>query len=139
MQHENNEKKPNYTKEELLWRIRCSLAGRIAEEVFFGKEASLNTGASSDLQAATSCAAKMVCEYAMFDGFQTAIPFQQLLNSPLGPKYIEKINDLLKTEYEKTRKLIEVGRDKVKRLADELLKKNHLINEEIEDILKLQN
>lgn len=148
MQHENTEKKPNYTKEELLWKIRCALAGRAAEKVFedlFSKEIAdykigdyLNTGVGSDLQSATNCAAKMICEYGMFDGFQTAIPFQQLLSSPLGPQYVEKINDLLTSEAENTRKLIEKGREKVKRLADELLKKNHLTGDEIDNILKPQ-
>ena len=114
------------------------MAGRIAEEVFFGKEASLNTGVSGDLQVATNYAARMICEYGMFDGFQTDISFQQLLNSPLAPHYIEKINDLLTSEAENTRKLIEEGRDKVKQLAEELLKKNHLIDKEIKEILELQ-
>ena len=148
MQHENTEKKPSYTKEELFWKIRCALAGRAAEKVFedlFSKEIAdykigdyLNTGVGSDLQSATNCAAKMICEYGMFDGFQTAIPFQQLLSSPLGPQYVEKINDLLTSEAENTRKLIEKGREKVKRLADELLKKNHLTGDDIESILKPQ-
>ena len=148
MQHESDEKKPNYTKEELLWKIRCALAGRAAEKEFedeLSKKSAaykigdyLNTGASSDLNTATHYAAKMICEYAMFDGCQTSIPFQQLLNSPLGPHYIEKVNHLLTTEAEITEDLIKKGRDNIKRLADELLKKNHLTGDEIDSILKIQ-
>lgn len=135
MMHENQEKKPNYTKSDLIWKIRCALAGRAAEEVFYGKDASLNTGAASDLPSATKWAAKMICEYAMFDGIQTSIPFETLLNSPSGSQYLEKINDLLERETGITHKLIEDGKDSVKKLADELLKNNHLIGDEIVRIL----
>ena len=135
MMHENQEKKPNYTKNDLIWKIRCALAGRTAEEVFYGKDAALNTGAASDLPSATKWAAKMICEYAMFEGIQMSIPFETLLNSSTGSLYVNKINELLKAEAETTHKLIEEGKDNVKRLADELLKNNHLIGDEIVRIL----
>lgn len=56
MQHANQEEVSSYTKEKLVEKIRTSLAGRAAEQVFFGKEQSLNTGASSDLHKATEMA-----------------------------------------------------------------------------------
>ena len=144
-QHENAEEKPSYTKEELLWKIRCALAGRAAEEAFeedlckkdknHKKGSYLNTGAGSDLPHATILAEKMICELAMFDEIQMSIPFDKLLNSPIGSQYVDRINELLKTEAEITRELIKDGKGKIERLVEELLKKNHLTGDEIVDIL----
>lgn len=136
MQHENAEDKPNNTKEELLWKIRCALGGRAAEEVFFGKNASLNTGASSDLRSATAYASSMLCDYAMMENQYVSIPFEKILNTNLAGPYLEQVNTLLAIEMKKTIELIEKGRDKVQKLADALLSENNLTGERILEILK---
>lgn len=135
MSHESSENKPNYTKAELIWRIRCSLAGRAAEEVFFGKEASLNTGASSDLQNASSCALRMICDYGMMDGQLVALPFKTITATPLASAYLEQANQLLQREMAVTLELLEKGKDKVQALADALIRNNHLTGTEILKIL----
>ena len=136
MAHENSEEKPVFTKEELRWRIRCALAGRAEEEVFFGKEAALNTGASSDLQNATKFAANMLFEYGMMDDHLVALPFQEILNTSLAASGLEDINEILVAEMEETRKLIADGKDKIRRLADRLLSENHLTGEKILEVLE---
>ena len=136
MAHENAEKKPNYTKEELIWKIRCALGGRAAEEVFFGKEASLNTGASSDLQSATRYASSLLCDYGMMSGQMIAIPFKMILETPLASDYLLRTNKLLQEEMVNTVKMIEEGKDKVEKLSTRLLAENHLTGEQILEILK---
>lgn len=136
MAHENNEDKPNYTKEELRWRIRCALAGRAAEEIFFGKEASLNTGASSDLQHATQYALHMLCEYGMMEGQFISIPLQTLMQTPLITNYLQQANALLQQEMNETIALMQKGKHHVERLANELMKKNHLTKDEIIAVLE---
>ncbi|HQF55092.1 MAG TPA: ATP-dependent zinc metalloprotease FtsH [Fibrobacteria bacterium] len=49
-------------KEYLEGEIRILMGGRLAEELFVGK---ISTGASNDIQRATSLARKMVCDYGM--------------------------------------------------------------------------
>jgi cell division protease FtsH len=59
-----NEDLHTISRERMITRLITLLAGRAAERVIFGH---LNTGASSDLQRATSIARSMVCEYGMSD------------------------------------------------------------------------
>jgi len=136
MAHENGENKPNYTKDDLIWRIRCSLAGRAAEEVFFGKAAALNTGASGDLQTATKHAVSMICEYGMMEGQLIALPFHTIASTPLAAAYLDQANQLLREEMQTTMRLVAEGRDKVWRLAERLLENNHLTGEEIVEVLE---
>ena len=139
MAHENSEKKPNFTKEELIWKIRCALGGRAAEEVFFGKEASLNTGASSDLQSATRYARSLLCDYGMMGDQMIALPFKLILETPLAADYLLRINKLLQEEMVNTVKMIEEGRDKVEKLSAKLLSQNHLTGDEITEILRSES
>ncbi len=131
MQHENTENKGQFNKEELLARIRSALAGRAAEEVFFGKEASVNTGASSDLQNATNVALSMLCYYGMDETRMISVSFEKISNTALGNEYLEKADKIINEEMKKTVEIIREGKDMVQKLADELLKKNHLTGEEI--------
>ena len=54
----------NTTKDYMETRIAISMGGRIAEEIFFNQ---LSTGASNDIQQATTLAKSMVTEYGMSD------------------------------------------------------------------------
>jgi cell division protease FtsH len=58
------EDKHYLSKKELLGNIIVSLGGRVSEELHFGD---ITTGASSDLEHATSTARRMVCDYGMSD------------------------------------------------------------------------
>jgi cell division protease FtsH len=52
----------NYSREQLIDRLQCLMAGRIAEELVLG---SITSGASGDIQEATRIARQMVFEYGM--------------------------------------------------------------------------
>ncbi|MDR3424285.1 MAG: ATP-dependent zinc metalloprotease FtsH [Alphaproteobacteria bacterium] len=54
------------TLTEMTSRLAILFGGRIAEEIIFGKE-NVTTGASSDIQQATSLARRMVTEFGMSD------------------------------------------------------------------------
>lgn len=135
MAHENSEDRPNYTKEDLIWRIRCSLAGRAAEIVFFGSKAAMNTGASSDLQHATNIALRMVCELGMMETQLVALPFNTIINSPMAAAYVEQANEVLQEEMATTIQLLRDGKEQVEKLAEKLVENNHLTGEEILEIL----
>jgi len=52
----------NHSHEQLIARLRCLMAGRVAEELALG---SITSGASSDIQEATRIARQMVFEWGM--------------------------------------------------------------------------
>lgn len=134
MQPANQEKTPNYTKEDLIWKIRVALAGRASEMVNFGEAEGINTGVSSDLQNATNRALRMICNYGMLDNQLLSIDPEVLLRSSVADKILVQVNDLLNQQMEETLRLVKDGNDKITRLAEELLKKNQLVSKEIEAI-----
>ncbi|MCD8105186.1 MAG: AAA family ATPase [Lachnospiraceae bacterium] len=136
MQSANSEKTPNYTKEDLLWRIRTSLAGRASEIVFFGEEKGVNTGVSSDLQHATSYAMNMICYYGMGDHFFVSLDPKTLLNSPMGPSLVKDAEEVLVREMKTTQNLIREGKPYIQKLSEFLLKNNQAMENEIEEIFR---
>jgi len=136
MQHGNSEDVPNYTKEELLSRIRTSLAGRAAEQVFYGRDKALNTGASSDLKQATNLAFHILCTYGMEEGQLMILSKDEILKSAVAGEYIAKINEILNREMEKTITMIEEGKDTIQKIVERLLVQNHLTGAELKEIME---
>ena len=136
MQHASDEDTPCYTKEDLLWRIRTSLAGRASEIVFFGEEAGINTGISSDLQNATNLALQMVCRYGMGEHSFLSLDFKSILGTPYGDEVLRQAENIIREEMDKTIELVREGKDKIDALSAALLEKNQMIGEEIQAVLE---
>lgn len=136
MQHANAEKNPNYTKDDLLAKIRTSLAGRAAEIVNFGEKEGTNTGIASDLQNATNVAMRMISRYGMMENQLVSIDAQYLLNSSMADKFLAQVNQLLNEQMQETLRLVQDGNEKIKKMAEILLKKNQIVGAEIEAIFK---
>lgn len=134
MQHSNREDSPEYSRQEVLWRIRTALAGRASEREFYGEERSVNTGASSDLQNATSLAMDMVCRYGM-EGSLLSLDPDRVLRGPLADRYLQKASSLLDEEMARTQDLVHEGRDRIGALADRLLDMNQLTEAQIREVL----
>ena len=136
IQHANREDVASYTRDELLARIRISLAGRAAEEVFYGKAKSLNTGASSDLQNATNIAFQIVCTYGMEEDQLITLRKEEVLQSALAKEYTAKVNEILKTEMKNTLTTIENAKDKIQEIADALIRENRLTGKQLEELME---
>lgn len=135
MQHANSEDTTGYTREEILSKIRTALAGRAAEEVFYGKEKSLNTGASSDLKNASYWAFEMVCSYGMEEGQFFVMSREEVLKSSLASVYVEKVNKIIEEEMKKTIQTILENKDKIQTIADTLVKENRLTGKQFEELM----
>ena len=136
MQHDDNEDKPLSTRDELIAKLRTSLAGRAAEIVCYGENDGVSTGASSDLEAATNLVYMMICRYGMSEKFGPAvISTQAVMGSGLTAEIYEEINRILTEELQNTVAIIEANRDRLDALANELIAKNHLTGDEIKAIL----
>jgi len=133
-------KRESRTREELLASIRTSLGGRAAEVLCYGPEAGLTTGASGDLEHATSTARQMICRYGMDGEFGLlATPelfkYAEAMSSPTYQRVNEAAGRILKQEMDQTAKLLEANRAHLDAVAKALVEKNRLYRKDLEQIL----
>lgn len=124
------------TKRVLRSHLSVLMAGRIAEEVFFGKE-NVTVGAQNDIEKATNLAVDYISSYGMDDdsGFINFSVLSQKLNIPLSS--VEKsVKELTREIYEETITIVRENMDKVSSIAKKLMEKE-IINEE--ELIELMN
>jgi ATP-dependent metalloprotease FtsH len=127
-------------REEMLAEIRTSLGGRAAEILYYGPDAGLNTGASSDLQSATNTARQMICHYGMEEEFGlVAMPelfkHAEAISSPLYQRVSEAAGKILKAEMDRTLNLLTENRAHLDAVSKALLEQNRLYRKDLEQIL----
>ena len=112
------------TREELLNRIRVSLAGRAAEEVFFGD---ITTGAHNDLEKANKIATSMVCDYAFVDELGLSIFDLKNINNLSSMNRIQAhIDKILLDCYNEVITMIQFNKDKIRQFANILKEKEEM-------------
>ena len=136
--------KVSVTKTELLSNIRVSLGGRAAEEIFFGKE-NITTGASSDLKQATTVAKKMVIKWGMSDkiGLRTFydsegyyMEVSDQISQDTSKVIDSEVNKIIDEAYTEVKELIIQNKDKLERIALNLLERETLTGDEVKQILE---
>lgn len=131
----DNEKRGSYTKNMLLSRIRIALGGRASELVFFGNDAGMTTGASSDLKKATSIAKDIVCNYGMDDELGLAVFDEKDFSDSASAQQIRStINKILNEEMSSAKEILAANSKAIKKIVEKLLQKNHLNSVEIDKI-----
>ncbi len=134
MQYGDTEDKSIYTAEDMLGRIRTSLGGRAAELVYYGEDGN-SSGASGDLQTATSCARRMLCRYGMDGEFGLAVMNADELKGEQALQLRERINVLLAAELENAKSIITQEKTRYEQLVDALLERDFLTGPELEKLL----
>ena len=131
-------------KEEMLDQIATLTGGRAAEEVVFGTS---TNGASNDIEKATRLARAMITRYGMSDEFGM-VAMENVTNQYLGgdttlacspetqARIDKAVSDLIKTQYEKARRLLEEHRKKLDELAKYLYEKETITGEQFMEILE---
>ena len=132
------------TKEEIEDKIATFTGGRAAEEVAFGQ---ITTGASNDIEQATKLARAMITRYGMTEEFDM-VAMETVNNRYLGGdsslscsadtqnKIDRKVVELVRTQHQKAKQLLEQNREKLDRLAQFLYEKETITGEEFMEILK---
>ena len=137
MLHGGEEGKVIFTKRELLARLRTALGGRAAEIVYYGAEEGISTGASGDIQAATSIAESVFCTYGMDDAFGLSyIDRQTAQSGQLSGAVRDAVNQLLAQQMHNAIELISANKARIDALVQQLLEKNHLSGKEIANIIR---
>jgi cell division protease FtsH len=128
------------TQRQLLARIQVSLAGLVAEDIWFGQTTS---GPSSDLQAATWNAAMYVGMYGMGKSLVSVGPSLDPLSGDGNPAKAvladgdrrKEIDQLLDSCRRQVRQVLESKRHVVEGIRDALLDREELIGDEIEELM----
>ena len=125
-----NEEIHTNTKDELVNRIRISLASRAAEELFMGIQMS---GVTGDLQSATGAAAFMIGAYGMDDSFYSYLTFG--MQGMASPDMKPRIERILNEEFRYVKKMLENNKEAVAAIAEALILRNELTDIDVNDIL----
>jgi len=117
-----------FTKQELRQQIIVALAGRAAEEIFFGAD-DVTTGASNDIEKATHTAMQYVTKF----GMGTDIADRAILKDE--PKVAEECTAMVRDLYVETLKLLKKNYPALETLAERLLEKETVDGDEVIEIL----
>lgn len=125
------------TTEQLLDEMCATLGGRAAEQVVFGK---ISTGALSDLEKVTRQAIAMVSIYGLNDkiGNISYYNLDQGFNKPFSEATAALIDTEIKKltdeQYHRAIEIIQSNKEKLEKLADQLLEKEVIFKEDLETI-----
>ena len=138
----------NYSRTYLLNRIAILLGGRAAEDLIFQE---FTTGASNDLEQATSLAERMICLWGMSEKMGP-VSFKRgeehvFLGRELGEAknfsehtammIDEEIRTMLEDSYQRALRILGESREKLELLTRELLEKEVLNDKEIYQLMDL--
>jgi len=134
-----------YSKKYCMAQMQVCFGGRIAEDIFFDD---VTSGASSDIQQASSMAKEMVLNWGMGEGIGPVSYASDMSKEAYFPSstpdYSEKTSQLIDEEikrlvsdaYDAATQLIETNKDKLDNLAKSLLKYETLDVEDVKTILE---
>ena len=131
-----------YTREALVDRMVMAMGGRVAEEIVFGR---ISTGAQNDLERITKMSYAMVVDYGMSEkignisfnlaGNDDQPRFSKPYSETTGTLIDQEVKALIDEVHEETRRLLEEKRDLLETLAQALLKKEVLNEQDLTEIL----
>ncbi|MBR6537595.1 MAG: ATP-dependent zinc metalloprotease FtsH [Lachnospiraceae bacterium] len=131
-------------KDELLARLVTLFGGRAAEELVFG---SVTTGASNDIEKATSIARAMITQYGMSEKFGL-MGLESVQNRYLDGRPVQncadataalidhEVMELLKECYDKAYKMLSENRDVLDKIAEFLFEKETITGKEFMKIYR---
>jgi cell division protease FtsH len=139
------EDKYSVTRNELLDQLAYAMGGRVAEEIVFHDP---TTGASNDIEKATSIARKMVTEYGMSAvlgsvklGTAAGEPFMgrdmgngRDYSDEIAKSIDDEVRVLIEKAHDEAWEVLNKNRDVLDRLASELLEKETLDHNQLAEI-----
>jgi cell division protease FtsH len=128
----------NHSREQLVARLRCLMAGRVAEEIALG---SITSGASSDIQEATRIARQMVFEWGMSPlGFMavTRSEGEAQLASPQTLHDAEHhVKTLLAENYVATTQIVREARSALDAIARDLIELETISGDHVRQVVAI--
>ena len=133
-----------YSKKYFMDEIAIFFGGRAAEEIIFGKD-NITSGASNDIQVATSFAQQMVTKLGMsekfgpilLDGTREGDMFQsKYYSEQTGKEIDDEIRSIINERYQKALSILNENRNKLEEVTRILLEKETIMGPEFEAIMK---
>ncbi len=130
-----------YQTEQLIDEMCMAFGGRAAEEIVFGK---VSTGALSDLERITKMAYSMVTIYGMnkeignlsyYDSKASEYTFQKPYSEATAEKIDREVKRIIDECYDRTKRLLQQHRHHLESVAQELLKKEILFQNDLERLI----
>jgi cell division protease FtsH len=142
-----DEDKYSTTRNQMLDQLAYTMGGRAAEELVFHDP---TTGASNDIEKATTLARAMVTQYGMTEklgaiklGTSDSAPFlgrdyghQRDYSEDIAAAVDQEIKNLIESAHQEAYEILVENRSILDALVEELLEKETLLKEEIEVIFK---
>ncbi|MEZ5743929.1 MAG: ATP-dependent zinc metalloprotease FtsH [Sphingomonadaceae bacterium] len=138
----------SYHRDKMLANLSVAMGGRVAEELIFGYD-KVSSGASSDIQYATSLARNMVTQWGMSDklgplqyeqtqeGYLGMGGTQRLMMSDETNKLIDaEIRDLVDTAHARATDILKTENDKLHLLAEAMLEYETLTGDDIKELME---
>ena len=141
------EQKIVYSKKYFMDEIAIFFGGRAAEEIIFGKD-NITSGASNDIQVATSYAQQIVTKLGMsekfvpilLDGTREGDMFQsKYYSEQTGKEIDDEIRSIINERYQKALSILNENRSKLEEVTRILLEKETIMGPEFEAIMKNEN
>ena len=130
-----------YQTDQLLDEMCMALGGRAAEDITFGK---ISTGALSDLERITKMAYSIVSVYGMnknignisfYDSKQSDYNFTKPYSDSTAEKIDSEVKRIVDSAYERTKKLLLDKREQLEKIANKLLEKEILFQNDLEILI----
>jgi len=130
-----------YQTDQLLDEMCMALGGRAAEDITFGK---ISTGALSDLERITKMAYSIVSVYGMnknignisfYDSKQSDYNFTKPYSDSTAEKIDSEVKRIVDSAYERTKKLLLDKREQLEKIANKLLEKEILFQNDLEVLI----
>jgi cell division protease FtsH len=138
----------SYHRDKMHANLSVSMGGRVAEELIFGHD-KVSSGASSDIQYATSLARNMVTKWGMSEklgplqyeesqeGYLGYGGSQRTMNSAETNKLIDsEIRELVEGAHTRATQILKDSEDKLHLLAQALLEYETRTGDEIKDLIE---
>ena len=120
----------NMTKEQIMAQVDVAMGGRVAEELLYGEE-KVSTGASSDIQMATSSAYQLVCHLGMSKKLGLMTYDLDAISEETKHLVDQEVKKFLGESYSRAKDLLSKHSSQHKLLAEALLKYETLSMDEI--------
>lgn len=126
----------NYSREQLVAKLRCLMAGRIAEELALG---SITSGASGDIQEATRTARQMVFEWGMsplgFMALSRSDGDESIASAPTLHEAERHVRALLDDNYAATTRTLSAQRTALDAIATALIERETISGDDVRSVI----